>query len=156
MAVINEGRFRLSLVDYDGQRRQFSYDTTVLTAANIAAQTITHDNLVASIMAVTLGTKDFEEMVADRESIRPLVKAAAASAQVNIEWVVTYVDDVTTTVTNVRMPTADITNTDLFAAASHLWDPTEALWVTFKTDIEAHVLSPEGNGVTLQQVAYLQ
>lgn len=156
MAVINEGRFRLSLVDYDGQRRQFSYDTTVLTAANIAAQTITHDNLVASILAVTLGTKDFEEMVADRESIRPLVKAATASAQVNIEWVVTYVDDVTTTVTNVRMPTADISNTDLFAAASHLWDPTEALWVTFKTDIEAHVLSPEGNGVTLQQVAYLQ
>jgi len=156
MAVLNEGRLRLSLVDYDGQKRQFSLDAAVLNAANIGAQTITFDNLIAAIMDVTLGTKDFQEMVADRESIRPAIKAAAASAQVNIEWVLTYVDDVTTSVTNVRVPTADITDTTLFAAASHLWDPADAKWVTFIAAFEAHTLSPEGNGVTLQQVAYLQ
>ncbi|KKM23467.1 hypothetical protein LCGC14_1614880 [marine sediment metagenome] len=156
MAVINEGRLRLSLIDYDGQKRQFSFDATVLTAANIAAQIITHDNLIAAIMDVTLGTKDFEEMVADRESIRPAVLAAAASAQVNVEWVVTYVDDVTTEVSNVRVPTADITDTALFAVNSNLWNPLDAKWVTFKAAFEAHVLSPSGNSVTLQQVALLQ
>ncbi len=156
MATLNQGRMRLSLVDYDGQKRQFSFDATVLTAGNIAAQIITHDNLIAAIMDVTLGTKDFEEMVADRESIRPIIKAAAASAQVNIEWVVTYVDDVTTVITNVRVPTADITDTTLFAVNSNLWDPADAKWVTFIAAFEAHALSPEGNSVTLQQVAYLQ
>ncbi len=156
MAVLNQGRLRLSLVDYDGQKRQFSFDATVLTAANIAAQTITFDNLIAAIMDVTLGTKDFQEMVADRESIRPIIKAAAASAQVNIEWVVTYVDDVTTDVFNVRVPTADITDTTLFAVNSNVWDPADAKWVTFIAAFDAHVLSPAGNGVSLQQVVYLQ
>jgi len=156
MAVTNDGRLRLSLIDYDGQKRQFSFDAAVLNAANIAAQTITHDNLIAAIMDVTLGTKDFEEMVADREAIRPAVKPAAAAAQVNVEWVVTYVDDVTTTVYNVRVPTADITDTTLFATNSNLWDPADAKWVTFIAAFEAHVLSPAGNSVTLQQVAFLQ
>lgn len=156
MAVLNKGRMRLSLIDYDGQRRQFSFDATVLTAGNIAAQIITHDNLIAAIMDVTLGTKDFEEMVADREEIRPAVLAAAASAQVTVEWVVTYVDDVTTEIFNVRMPTADITDTTLFATNSHLWDPADAKWVTFIAAFEAHVLSPAGNSVSLQQVAFLQ
>ncbi len=156
MATENEGRYRHSLVDYDGQKRQFSFDTVVITAANHDAQKTEHDNLVAAIADVTLGALDFEEMVADRESIRPLVLAAAASAQVNVEWVVTYVDDVTGAVSNVRMPTADITDTTLFAANSNIWDPTDAKWVTFIAAFEAHVLSPEGNAVTIQQVAYLQ
>lgn len=146
----------MSMLDYDKQPRQFSFDAAVVNAGNIAAQIISHDDLKAAIQAVTLGTIDFEEQVLDREEIRPRVAAAAASAQINIEWVVTYVDDVTTDVFNVRIPTADITNTDLFATNSHLWDPTEALWVTFATDFDAHVLSPAGNGVTLQQVAYNQ
>ena len=83
-------------------------------------------------------------------------KASAASAQVNIEWVVTYVDDVTTAVYNVRVPTADVTDTTLFATNSHLWDPADAKWVTFIAAFEAHILSPDGNAVSLQQVAYLQ
>ncbi len=156
MAVLNVGLFRMSLLDFDGQARQFSFESSVLTVGNIAAETITHDALIASIQAVTLGTIDFHEMVADRESIRPRVFASAAAAQVSIEWVVTYVDDVTTEVQNVRIPTADLTIDALLAAGSHLWDPTFATWVTFTTDFEAHVLSAAGNTVTLQQVAFLQ
>lgn len=156
MATENNGRYRHGLVDYDGQRRQFSFDTVVVTAANHDAQKTEHDNLVAAIADVTLGALDFEEYVADREQIRPLVKAAAASAQVNIEWVVTYVDDVTTSVLNVRVPTADVTDTTLFATNSNLWDPTDAKWVTFIAAFEAHILSPDNNAVSLQQVAYLQ
>lgn len=156
MATENAGRYRHSLVDYDGQRRQFSFDSAVITAANHDAQKTEHDNLVAAIADVTLGNLDFEEFVADREQIRPLVNPAGASAQVNIEWVITYVDDVTTSEYNVRVPTADITDTTLFAAGSNLWDPTDAKWVTFVAAFEAHVLSPDGNAVTVQQVAYLQ
>lgn len=156
MATENNGRYRHGLVDYDGQRRQFSFDTVVVTAANHDAQKTEHDNLVAAIADVTLGALDFEEYVADREQIRPLVKAAAASAQVNIEWVVTYVDNVTTSVLNVRVPTADVTDTTLFATNSNLWDPTDAKWVTFIAAFEAHILSPDNNAVSLQQVAYLQ
>lgn len=157
MATINQGRFRHSLGDFDNQKRQFSFDTAVINVGNIAAQTTQHNNLVAAIADVTLGTLDFEEMVADRESIRPFIKPAAASAQVNIQWVFTYVDDVTGSTFNVRVPTADITDTTLFAAGSNLWDPTDAKWVTLVAAFELHVIGPEtGNAVTLSQVAYLQ
>lgn len=156
MATTNEGRYRHALTDYDRQTRQFSFDTVVVTAVNEAAQRIEHDALVAAIADVTLGTLNFEEFVADREQILPLVAAASASAQVNIEWVFTYVDNVTTAVYNVRIPTADITDTTLFAANSNLWDPTDPKWVTLIAAFEAHARSPDGNAVTLQQVAYLQ
>jgi hypothetical protein len=56
----------------------------------------------------------------------------------------------------VRIPSADITDTTLFAAGSNLWDPTDAKWVQFVTDFEAYVLSETGNAVTVQQVAYKQ
>ncbi|KKM24527.1 hypothetical protein LCGC14_1604190 [marine sediment metagenome] len=156
MATENNGRYRHGLVDFDGQRRQFSYDTIVVTAANHDAQKTQHDNLVAAIADVTLGLLDFEEYVADREQVRPLVRPAAASAQVSIEWVVTYTDDVTGAESNVRMPTADITDTTLFAPGSNLWDPLDAKWVTFVAAFELHVISPEGNAVSVQQVAFLQ
>jgi hypothetical protein len=157
MATENQGRYRHSLADFDTQRRQFSFDTVVVTAANHDAQKTEHDNLVAAIADVTLGTLDFEEYVADREQIRPLIFPASASAQVNIQWVFTYVNDVTGSTFNVRVPTADITDTTLFAAGSNLWDPTDAKWVTLVAAFEAHIVAPNlGDAVTLQQVAYLQ
>ncbi len=156
MATENAGRYRHSLVDYDGQRRQFSFDTVVVTLANITAKIAEHDALVAAIADVTLGNLDFEEFVADREQIRPLVQPAVAAAQVSVEWVVTYVDDVTGAESNVRIPTADITDTTLFAAGSNIWDPLDAKWVTFVAAFEAYVISPEGNAVSVQQVAFLQ
>lgn len=157
MATENQGRYRHGLADYDNQKRQFSFDTIVVTAANHDAQKTEHDNLVAAIADVTLGTLDFEEYVADREQIRPLILPAAASAQVNIQWVFTYVDDVTGSIYNVRIPTADITDTTLFAAASNLWDPADAKWVTLIAAFQAHITAPNtGNAVTLQQVALLQ
>ncbi len=157
MATENQGRVRLSLGDFDNQKRQTSWDTDVVTAANHDAQKTLHDNLIAAILDVTLGTLDFEEFVADREQIRPFVKPSAAAAQVNIEWVVTYVDNVTGSTYNVRVPTADVTDTTLFAAGSHLWDPADAKWVTFIASFEAYVIGPNtGNAVSLSQVAYLQ
>lgn len=156
MATENNGRYRHGLVDYDGQRRQFSFDTIVVTAANHDAQKTEHDNLVAAIADVTLGTLDFEEYVGDREQIRPLVNPAVAMAQVNIEWIFTYIDDTTSSVLNVRVPTADINDTTLFAPASPLWDPTDAKWVTFVAAFEAHIVSPDGNAVSIQQVILKQ
>lgn len=157
MATENQGRYRHSLGDFDNQKRQFSFDTIVITAANHDAQKTQHDNLVAAIADVTLGTLDFEEFVADREQIRPFIKPTAAAAQVNIQWVFTYIDDTTGSEYNVRVPTADVTDTNLFAAGSNLWDPTEAQWVTLVTAFELHILAPNtGNTTTLQQVAYLQ
>ena len=156
MATVNTGVVRLSQVDFDGQRRQFSFPTDVVTAANHDAQKTLHAALVAAIDAVTLGNTDFEEYVADRESIRPIILPAAATAQVSIQWIVTYVDGVTGAVANVRIPCADLTDVTLLAAASNLWDPTDALWIAFVTAFEAYVLSEEGNAVTVQQVQFLQ
>jgi len=157
MPIENAGRYRHSLGDFDNQKRQFSFDTVVVTAANEAAQRIEHDALAAAIADVTLGTLDFEEFVADREQIRPFVKPTISSAQVNIQWVFTYVDDVTGSTFNVRVPTADVTDVTLFAAGSNIWDPTDAKWVTLQAAFEAHILAPNtGNAVSLSQVAYLQ
>lgn len=156
MATLNAGRVRKSLMDWDGQKRQFSFDTDVVTAANHDAQKALHDAFIAAVADVTLGALDFEEFVADREEIRPVVKAAVAAAQINIEFIVTYIDDVNSAVMHVRIPTADVTDDDLFMPNSHLWDPTDAKWVEFISAFEAYVLSPDGNAVTIQLIEYDQ
>jgi len=156
MATENAGRFRMSLGDFDSQKRQFSFDTAVVTAANHDAQKAAHDALVAAIMDVTLGTLDFEEFVADREQIRPFVRAAAMTAQVNIECVVTYEDDVTLAQHNVRIPTVDLEDDTLWTAGTNEWDPTDAKWVTFISTFETQILSPLGNAVSVIKVVYLQ
>lgn len=156
MATLNAGRFRLSLGDFDSQKRQLSFDTAVVTAANHDAQKTLHDALVASLMDVTLGTLDFEEFVGDREEIRPFIRATNSVAQVNIEWVITYEDDVTLTQHNVRVPTADLEDETLLIVGTNEWDPADAKWVTFVTDFEALIKSPAGNAVTVVKVVYLQ
>lgn len=156
MATLNDGRARHSLVDYDRQRRQYSYPTVIITAANHDAKKTEHDAFIAAVADVTLGNLDFEEFVADREEIRPLISATSTAAQVSIEWIVTDVDDVTGAIRNVRIPTADITDALLLAAGSNLWDPTETQWTTFVTAFEAYVLSEDGNACSVSQVAFLQ
>ncbi len=156
MATINEGLFRYSMVDWDKQPRQFSFPTAVVTAANHDAQKTLHDALIAAIEDVTLGALNFEEFVGDREAIVPLVAAASAAAQINIEWVITYVDDVNSAVANVRIPCADVTDDTLFMPNSPLWDPTDAKWVQLVTDFEAYVLSEAGNAVSIQQIIFNQ
>lgn len=156
MATENAGRFRMSLGDWDSQKRQFSFDTTIVVAANEIVQRGQHDDLVAAIIDVTLGTLDFEEFVADREQIRPFVRSANSVAQVNIEMVVTYEDDVTLAQHNVRIPTADMEDETLWTIGTNQWDPTDAKWVTFIAAFEAHILSPLGNPVSVVKVVYLQ
>lgn len=157
MATVNQGRIRHSLGDYDRQRGQFSFDTTVITAANHDAQKTQHDNLIAAIADVTLGTLDFEEFVADREEIRPMVWPTAAAAQKHIQWIFSYTDDVTGSTFNVRIPTADILDDTLFAAALPQWDPADAKWVTLIAAFELHVLAPiTSNAVTLALVTLAQ
>lgn len=156
MATENAGRFRMSLGDWDSQKRQFSFDTPIVVAANEIVQRGQHDDLVAAIIDVTLGTLDFEEFVADREQIRPFVRSANSVAQVNIEFVITYEDDVTLTQHNVRIPTADLEDETLWTIGTNEWDPTDAKWVTFIAAFEAHVLSPLGNAVSVVKVVYLQ
>lgn len=156
MATENAGLYRHGLTDFDKQTRQFSFDTIIVNAANLVAQLAEHDALVAAIADVTLGTLNFEEFVADREQIRPLVAAASSVAQVNIEWVFTFVDDVTSAEYNQRIPTADLSDATLLMVGTNIWDPTDAKWVTLKAAFEAHVRSPDGNAVTLTGVVYLQ
>jgi hypothetical protein len=146
----------MSLGDFDSQKRQFSFDAAVVTAANHDAEKAAHDALVAAIADVTLGEPDFEEFVADREQVRPFVRSANSVAQVNIEWMVTYEDDVTLTQHNVRVPTADLEDETLLTIGTNQWDPTDAKWVTFIAAFEAHVLSPLGNAVSVVKVVYLQ
>ncbi len=156
MATENAGRYRHSLGDWDSQKRQFSFDTAVVTAANHDAEKAAHDALVAAIADVTLGELDFEEFVADREQIRPFVRSANSVAQVNIEMVVTFEDDVTLAQQATRIPTADLEDETLWTIGTNRWDPTDAKWVTFIAAFEAHVLSKLGNAVSIVKVEYLQ
>lgn len=156
MATENDGRFRISLGDFDSQKRQLSWPTAVVTAANHDAQKTLHDALVAALMDVTLGTLDFEEFVGDREQIRPFVRAANSVAQVSIEWVVTYEDDTTLAQSSTRVPTADLEDETLLTIGTNEWDPADAKWVQFVTDFEAYVVSPLGNAVSVVKVVFLQ
>lgn len=156
MAIVNVGAARLSQVDFDGQKKQFSVPTAVITAANHDAQKALFDAFVAAVDDVTLGESDFEEFVGDREMVRPLLLPTVPTAQVQIQWLVTYIDAITGATETITIPCADITDATLFQAASPLWDPTDAKWVTFAADFEAYVLSDAGNAVVVQQVEFKQ
>jgi len=156
MATENAGFVKISLGDFDSQKRQLSFPTDVVTAANHDAQKTLHDAFIAALRDVTLGTLDFEEFGGDREQERPFVRSANSVAQVNIEWVLTYEDDVTLAQYNTRVPTADLEDEILLVVGTNEWDATNAKWVQFKTDFEAYAMSPAGNSVTLQKVVYLQ
>lgn len=142
-------------IDFDGDTRQF-------TLPIVDADGTTHDARLAEVVALedalegisnlALTRTDFIIERDDTGAGKPSVQAA----QVNIEWKVTYVDDVSGAVETFRIGGADLTLTDVLLPGSNVADLSQTEMAAFVTAFEALVLSTEGNAVSIQQVAFLE
>lgn len=149
------GRFVIQMIDFDRQKRQFSVPITETSAAN-------HDTLKGDVIALQLAIAGiskcnipYYDFVADRQIVSP-VPPSDQQAQINIQWKVTYVDDVTADVETMRIPGADLSLTDVLQPASNLADLAQTEMAAFVTAFEDVVLSDAGNAVTVQKVEFLQ
>jgi len=140
-------------IDYDHQTAQFSLEVETPTAGNFAAQQALVDALNDAIVGITLGGTVHYDMAA-RTSFSGTIPTIG-SAQRQIQWLVTYVNDVTGGVRTVRIPTANLSITDLLLPASNEMDLTSTEGALFVAAFEAVVLD-EGDAVTVQKVEYLQ
>jgi hypothetical protein len=149
------GFFSIAMLDRDDDSRQFTLPTTQVTAAN-------HDAQYALAQALVAGVEGISRLVTDRwdfgarrtETGDP--RPTAGSAQVNIEWQVTYVEATTLEVRTVRIGGANLDISGILLPSSNIADLTATEMAAFVSAFEAYVLGPNGNAVTVQQVAFLE
>jgi len=149
------GAFSINMVDRDDDQRQFTLPMTEVTAANHDAQAALADALQAGIEGISRLVTQRVDFVASRlEPGDP--RPTAGSAQVNIEWLVTYVEATTLEVRTVRIGGANLDIAGILQPASNVADLTQTQMAAFKTAFEAAVLGPNGNAVTVQSVVFLE
>lgn len=149
------GFFTTQMQDRDDDMRQFTLPTTQVSSANHDAQYALAQALVAAVEGISrLTTKQWDFGARRTETGDP--KPTAGSAQVNIEWQVTYVEDTTLEVRTVRIGGANLDISGILLSGSNVADLTETTMAAFVTAFEAYVVGPNGNAVTVSQVAFLE
>lgn len=149
------GAFSINMIDRDDDNRQFTLPATTITAANHDAQAALAAALVAGIEGISrLVTKQWD-FVANR-TVTGSARPTAGSAQVNIEWQVTYVEATTLDVRTVRIGGANLDIAGILLPGSNVADLTNTEMAAFKSAFEAYILGDSGNAVTVQQVAFLE
>lgn len=149
------GFFTTQMQDRDDDMRQFTLPTTQVSAANHDAQYALAGALVTAIEGISrLTTRQWDFGARRTETGDP--KPTAGSAQVNIEWQVTYVEDTTLEVRTVRIGGANLDISGILLAGSNVADLTATEMAAFVTAFEAYVVGPNGNAVTVSQVAFLE
>jgi hypothetical protein len=149
------GFFTILMQDRDDDNRQFTLPATQITAANHDAQYALAQALVAGIEGISrLTTKqwDFGARRTETGTARP----TQGSAQVNIEWLVKYIEATTGTVSTVRIGGAYIDLGDVLVPGSNVADLAQTEMAAFVAAFEAYVLGPAGNAVTVQEVSFLE
>lgn len=142
-------------IDFDGDTRQFTLPIVDANAATHDARQTEVTALEDALEAVShlaLTRTDFIIERTDTGAGKP----AEQAAQVNIEWKITYVDDVTGDVETVRVGGADLTLAGVLLPGSNVADLTQAQMAALVTAFEALVLSSAGNAVSVQQIAFLE
>lgn len=149
------GRVTLSLIDYDKDRRQFSLPIAESSAGTYTADLAAVNALRDAVLGISKCELEARDFVASRQETGN-APPSAASAQINIEWKVTYIDDVTGGVETVRIPGADLDIANVLLPGSNVADLTVGAMSTFVTAFEAVVLSDAGNAVSVQQIEFLE
>lgn len=142
------GFYSRSLKDYDSEISTVQVHAADLNAGNIAAQLTAQADFGSGINLMSLGTL---QQIRYGNSVESNQAAPTDTwAQRELKWRVDYTDDVSGKPYHFTIPMADTAlldpNNRGFA------DPTDADVITFTTNAEAYVLSPEGNAITIQQI----
>lgn len=121
-----------------------------LTAGNIVAETTKADTLRTELEKITLGGIQKRELVAWVNNTK--IAPTDPFAQREIKWVVYYHDNVTGKVWNLELPCADLDKLD--PDTNDRADKTDPDVITFIAAFEAFQVSPVGNPVTVDYIAF--
>ena len=139
--------------DYDSDLKQISIRSAEVTAsANYAAAFTAHLALTDAIADVVLGNMAVNAYTP--RSIEVTAAPASPVAQTNVQWLVTYHDDVDLHKETLSIPTADIATAALRLPNSSQHDPAHASWIAFKAAFEAYAVSNLGNAVTIDSIEF--
>lgn len=144
-----------SYIDFDGDTRQFSVPIVNADGASHDARLTEVEALESAIDGISKLNRVRTDFVIDVDETAG-TKPSDQAAQVNIEWKVTYVDDVTGAVETMRIGGADLTIAGILQPSSNVANLANTEMAAFVTAFEAVVLSDAGNAVTVQSVAFLE
>lgn len=145
------GKFGFTFLDRSGETSRVDMPCADLTAGNIASQLATilpatAGGLGEAIAAVSLCTPQSVDVVAAKTALSNVVPVSPY-AQRELGLMVSYTDNTTHRSYRITIPGPDWAN--LGQANSDLVDPAAAGWTTLVTALEAHVVSPDGNAITV-------
>jgi hypothetical protein len=144
------GFYSVDVKDYDGEAANHRFYTTVLTAANWAAQATARGDYNVALSAIILGTVQRQ-----RYGIRTKVSRAAASdalAQRELKMLVQYHDDSTGEVMKpLLLPCPDLTNLDP-ADRSHFNIGDGDVIDAFVTAFEAYIIANYSHAVVIDEL----
>ena len=146
-------RMAITLLDYDGDKKTTSFEGVTGTAGNFAAQETLRAALITAIQGITLGNTSnttFSAVVTDFAVSTP----SDPFAQVNVQWIVEYVDDVTSLTYTTSIGTADLDLTDtIYNGAPALNIGASGAGEAFKDALEAWALH-NGNAITVTAIYF--
>lgn len=140
-------------VDYDGDNRQFTLPITDADAATHDARYTQVQALSTAIDGISKLARTKTDFVIERDETGA-AKPSDQAAQVNIEWLVKYVDDTTGAVESVRIGGADLTLAGVLQPGSNVANLAQTEMAAFVTAFEAVVRSSAGNAVSVQSVEF--
>ena len=146
-------RMGLTVIDYDGDKKTTSFEGVTGTAANFTAQETLRAAMITELQSIILGNTTqtaFQAVVTDFTVANP----TDPFAQVNIQWIIEYTDDVTGGVYQVSLGTADLAQADtLYNGAPALSVSTGGAGEAAKDAIEAYARH-NGNAITVNAIYF--
>lgn len=146
------GRVHIKLLDYDGDVQSISFEGINATAGNFDAQATERAAVISAIQGITLGNT--LETGFSQATQFVVSNPTDPFAQVNIQWIVEYVDNTLGGVYTTRIGTADL------ALADTIYNGAPALNVASGGAGNALAVALEaygrraGNDITVQAIYF--
>lgn len=135
--------------DYSRETSRVKFNVQQMTAANFDATITLINTLSTAILGVQVENALQTKRVVAQNNLISRAPASTKPAQREVKWVVTCEDDTLHTLSRHEIPLAD---TQWVTANTDFMDLSAGVGLTLKNAIEAAVLSPAGNSVSVASI----
>ena len=152
-----KGKLTVSFRDFDGERASASFDGEVVSDVNYTAQNALMDDIVTALEGVSIGVvaRDVRTFY---EADVSQVSATSEWAQRETCWLLSLYDATANKRFQRTIPCADLSLLDESETDPNKrrsLDLAAGAGLALKTAIEAYMLSPYGNAVTLESCVHV-
>lgn len=135
--------------DYSRETSRVKFNVQQMTAANFDATIALINTLSTAILGVQVENALQTKRVVAQNNLISRAPASTKPAQREVKWVVTCEDDTLHTLSRHEIPLAD---TQWVTANTDFMDLSAGVGLALKNAIEAAVLSPAGNSVSVASI----